>query len=119
MTQGHFNETGKFYVTSGGSGETRVWRVPRCEEFVKLAGHEGRVNDVGIYQKLIGTAGMDATVRLWRLTETSADKLGILEKHQDRINGIAFHETGKWMTTVSHDKTWRFWDVERLEEVYV
>lgn len=78
-------------MTSGGSGEARVWEVPNCKEFVKLAGHEGRINDVNISGKIIGTAGMDATIRLWKLNEISAEKIGILERHTDRINSIEFH----------------------------
>ncbi|EPT30482.1 WD domain, G-beta repeat-containing protein [Toxoplasma gondii ME49] len=40
-----------------------------------------------------------------------------LEGHEDRVNRVAFHPSGRFLASTSHDETWRLWDVEKQQEL--
>eukprot|EP01054_Gregarina_sp_Poly1_P002390 Gregarina_sp_Poly_1__2389@NODE_163_length_12241_cov_147_232955_g145_i0_p3_GENE_NODE_163_length_12241_cov_147_232955_g145_i0NODE_163_length_12241_cov_147_232955_g145_i0_p3_ORF_typecomplete_len517_score54_22WD40/PF00400_32/0_016WD40/PF00400_32/47WD40/PF00400_32/1_5e08WD40/PF00400_32/3_1e06WD40/PF00400_32/1_1e08WD40/PF00400_32/0_24WD40/PF00400_32/4_6e08ANAPC4_WD40/PF12894_7/2_4e05ANAPC4_WD40/PF12894_7/1_1e07ANAPC4_WD40/PF12894_7/3_2e06ANAPC4_WD40/PF12894_7/0_00014ANAPC4_WD40/PF12894_7/1_6e07ANAPC4_ len=42
-----------------------------------------------------------------------------LSGHEDRVNRIDFHPSGRFMATSSHDETWRWWDVETGTELLI
>ena len=131
LIRGSFIKDGSLFASSGGSGDCKVWSIPECELRTKLMGHVGRVNDIKfhpnalnastheVYGK-IATASSDNTVRLWTMDfERSIQKNLILKGHEDRVNRILFHNLGTHLISCSHDKTWRFWDMERRKDLIV
>ncbi|OEH78778.1 u4 u6 small nuclear ribonucleoprotein [Cyclospora cayetanensis] len=81
----------------------------------------------GVVKPPSGSA--DATVCLWDLgraakcglqgaSAASAKLLvGKLTGHEERVNRVVFHPTGRSLATTSHDETWRLWDVETRQEI--
>jgi len=66
----------------------------------------------------IGTASADGRVRLWTLNPEYEFQQSIVFKgHEDRVNYMEFHPTGKYFGSSSHDMTWRFWDIETQKEL--
>ncbi|XP_026191125.1 U4/U6 small nuclear ribonucleoprotein Prp4 [Cyclospora cayetanensis] len=78
---------------------------------------------------LLASGSADATVCLWDLgraakcglqgaSAASAKLLvGKLTGHEERVNRVVFHPTGRSLATTSHDETWRLWDVETRQEI--
>jgi len=53
-------------------------------------------------------------VRLWSLNpEFEFQRNVALTGHEDVVNNVDFHPTGKFLASTSNDKTWRLWDIER------
>ena len=131
LIRGHFLADQSLYGTSGGSGDCKIWSIPDCGLATKLMGHCNRVNDIkfhpmarnGLGPSLYGniaTVASDNTARLWTLDlEKHNQKNVILKGHEDRVNRLLFDNRGSHLITTSHDKTWRFWDIERTKELMV
>ncbi|PFH36481.1 WD domain, G-beta repeat-containing protein [Besnoitia besnoiti] len=87
---------------------------------------------------LLASGGADGAICLWDIhrmqeggssaekpaanplhsNKNSADMLVCkLQGHEDRVNRIAFHPSGRLLASTSHDETWRLWDVEVEKEV--
>lgn len=131
LIRGHFLYDQSLFSTSGGSGVCKIWSIPNCELRTKLMGHCNRVNDIKFHPQALNqlspnlygnlaTVASDNTARLWTLDlERPNQKNIILKGHEDRVNRLLFHNLGKHLITTSHDKTWRFWDIERAKEMVV
>ncbi|XP_053993843.1 U4/U6 small nuclear ribonucleoprotein Prp4-like isoform X2 [Hylaeus volcanicus] len=65
----------------------------------------------------LASGGADTKIILWSLK--SMKSLSILEGHDDRVNHVEFHPSGRFLASSSHDETWRLWDVERSQELLV
>eukprot|EP00026_Physarum_polycephalum_P005729 Phypoly_transcript_05767.p1 GENE.Phypoly_transcript_05767~~Phypoly_transcript_05767.p1 ORF type:complete len:548 (+),score=69.58 Phypoly_transcript_05767:132-1775(+) len=86
------------------------------------------------------TSSSDRTVRCWGLaSEETANgtnlngnisttsgvpdtlqyitSLASLSGHEDRVNGVEFHPSGRYIGSCSSDRTWRLWDVETKKEL--
>lgn len=131
LIRGNFLYDQSLFATSGGSGDCKIWSIPDCELKTKLMGHCNRVNDIkfhpqamkqlspGLYGNL-ATVASDNTARLWTLDlEKHNQRNVILKGHEDRVNRLLYHNLGTHLITTSHDKTWRFWDIERTKELLV
>jgi U4/U6 small nuclear ribonucleoprotein PRP4 len=68
----------------------------------------------------IATASADKSVKLWSLNpELEFQKSVSLTSHEDTVNSVEFHPMGVHVASGSHDKTWRFWDIEKKKELLV
>jgi WD40 repeat protein len=59
------------------------------------------------------TASTDGTLRVWRLTSSTAKRV-ILTGHDGAVNGIALHRDGRFFATASSDGTIKIWAMGSL-----
>ena len=129
LIRGHFLHDQSLYASCGGSGDSKIWSVPECQLKTKLMGHAGRVNDIKFHPKALlngqgygnlASASSDNSVRLWTLDfERANQKNVVLKGHEDRVNRVLFHNLGNHLISCSHDKTWRFWDLEKQKDLFI
>jgi len=123
-----FSPNQQYFATSGWSGICKIWTLPDCKLKTTMLGHSNRCIDItfhpfsGISQSEntvnLASCGADNTVRLWSLDENEEFQKGIVMKgHEDRVNKVRFHPMGKHAVSTSHDKTWKFWDIETKREI--
>jgi len=58
--------------------------------------------------KLLATAGIDGTTRLWNLSEQQVTEL---KEHQGIVNSVSFSPDGKLLATTGRDSTTRLWNL--------
>lgn len=39
--------------------------------------------------------------------------------HEDRVNRVESHPSGRYLASTSHDETWRLWDVSVGQELLI
>jgi platelet-activating factor acetylhydrolase IB subunit alpha len=136
------------YLISGGKDWTgRVWDISTTnpETKVVLAGHEHEIEcctfaPPATYKYLatmaglkkpppatstaefMATGGRDKTIRLWN---AQGQCIKTLVGHDNWVRAVAFHPGGKYLFSVSDDKSLRCWDlaqdgkcVKRLDEAH-
>jgi len=122
------------WLISGGNDQTaRIWDASSGEHKVTLLGHENFIEccvfapptSYGYLATLAGlkkppaatssgefvaTGARDKTIKLW-------DSRGILIKtligHDNWVRGLVFHPGGKYLLSVSDDRTLRCWDLSQ------
>ncbi len=128
-----FSPDGKYFVT-GSAGQdraARVWSVQTGRDMAKLQGvHKEPINaavfsPTGPFILTVSNddpASRDETMVLWKLTANGPDRFqaDVLRKfhgHTDDVLDAAFSPDGKWIVSVSRDKTIRLWETETGNEV--
>lgn len=129
VSRGCISPDEELFATSGWSGVCRVWGIPDCQLRTELKGHTDRVVNIRFHPMCgqisadgpnIATASADSTVKLWSLNPEYEDqKCVTLKGHDDICNSVEFHPMGVHVASGSHDKTWRFWDIEKKKELMV
>jgi WD40 repeat protein/uncharacterized caspase-like protein len=102
------------FATGGHDGRVRVWQAGKDRPSV-LGDLEGTVHDVTFTPdgRWLVAAGMNRSMRLWRLGPTRAEAL--LEPrphHAEQINALAAFPGGRVIATGSDDTTLRLWSLE-------
>ncbi|EGR27403.1 u4 u6 small nuclear ribonucleoprotein, putative [Ichthyophthirius multifiliis] len=130
VSRGSFNLDCNFIATAGGSGVSKIWRVPQCDLVSRLEGHLSKVHDIqwnpafqgtqeGGNYGVLATCSSDTNIRLWSFDDQrELQKSVVLSGHENRVNRLSFHQTGKYIISTSHDNTFRFWDIEKQKEIY-
>lgn len=121
-------------ATASWGENVKIWRPSDGRLLLQLKQHQTRVHSlawsscVSEQTLLLASGSADAIVCLWNLglatkegacSVTPSNKLlaGRLTGHEDRINRVVFHPTGRCLATTSHDETWRLWDVQTRQEI--
>lgn len=128
VSRGCFSPDQKYFATSGWSGTCKLWTIPDCNLKTTLVGHLNRAIDITFHPYsgsnlsesplTMASAGADNTVRIWKIEEdVEFQKSQVLKGHEDRVNRVLFHPAGEYLISVSHDKTWRMWDLEKMIEI--
>ncbi|EAR86214.1 U4/U6 small nuclear ribonucleoprotein Prp4 (macronuclear) [Tetrahymena thermophila SB210] len=130
VLRGAFSPECDLLATAGGSGVSKIWNIPNSDLKCRLEGHLSKVHDI-VWNPETGsmshnsfghlaTGSSDTNIRLWTMDPAAElQKSIVLSGHEDRVNRLSFHQTGKYLFSTSHDMTWRFWDIERQKEIYV
>jgi WD40 repeat protein len=78
-------------------------RVPKFDSFVTRPGrHE--------FSRTMATGSRDKTIKLW---DSRGACIMTLVGHDNWVNAIVFHPGGKYLLSVSDDKTIRCWDLSQ------
>ncbi|QSS59479.1 WD domain-containing protein [Histoplasma capsulatum] len=127
---------GNFLFSSGDDMTARLWdisAIPNPENKVTMAGHEHFIECCALapptsYQYLAPVAGLkgpsypksaaefmatgsrDKTIKVWDVRGTC---LMTLIGHDNWVRGIVFHPAGKYLLSVSDDRTLRCWDLSQ------
>lgn len=126
---------GRFLLSGGDDMTARLWDMsgPRPETRVTMLGHEHFVECCAIappasYQYLAKLAGLkkpppatssaefmatgsrDKEIKLW---DSRGNCLRTLHGHDNWVTGLVFHPGGKYLLSVSDDKTLRCWDLSQ------
>jgi platelet-activating factor acetylhydrolase IB subunit alpha len=124
---------GRFLFSGGNDQVPRLWDASSGDTKATFLGHEHVVECVAFspptsYQYLAPLAGLkkpppasscaefvatgsrDKSIRLW---DTRGTLIKTLVGHDNWIRGIVFHPGGKYMLSVSDDKTLRCWDLSQ------
>jgi U4/U6 small nuclear ribonucleoprotein PRP4 len=134
-------------ATGSWSGTIKLWDGSSPELQLiseKTMAHEDRIMGVALkpyddslqQQRLLATASIDTTAKLWKVlspskdtstmtgdgSESSSPRLNIeevahLKGHARRLCKVAFHPQGRHVATTSFDHTWRLWDCETGGEI--
>ncbi|KAL4910162.1 nuclear distribution protein nudF [Aspergillus multicolor] len=129
---------GKWLVSGGREQIVTVWEVSSAEPKATLLGHEhfvetcvfappasyGHLATLAGLKKpppatssceFIATGGRDKTIKLW---EARGKLIKTLHGHDNWVRGLVFHPGGKFLFSVSDDKTIRCWDLSQEGRLY-
>ncbi|KAK9898308.1 WD40 repeat-like protein [Cystobasidium minutum MCA 4210] len=131
-----FSPNSQYLCTGSWSGTVKVWDVPGCTMLDELKGHNGeRIGGVAWHPQAtlsqspeavnVASSGADFNIQLWNLAGLESkgeDKkpskpLSTLSGHSHRVVKVAFHPSGRYLSSASYDGTWRLWDVETSKEL--
>jgi WD40 repeat protein len=115
-------------IPKGMAGAPATRPAPVVKELRKFWGHEVWTSNTVLWQmlpevpalafspdaKLLASAGMDGTVRLWEVV--TGKELHVL-KLQGHAMAVAFAPDGKLLATAGYDRVVRLWDVNKGEQL--
>lgn len=124
---------GKFLVSTGDDMTLRLWDISgKPENKLTLFGHENfneccaiapatsyqylvpltglKISSAGSTAEFMATGSRDKTIKLWDARGTC---LMTLSGHDNWVRAVVFHPGGKYLLSVSDDKTIRVWDLSQ------
>ena len=126
-----FSPDSKFVVTTSKDGTASIWDAASGLFLTRLAGHAGPVN--GAMFDPTGNYIITSSEKVayfwkakvkgnWKDSETgsaiSDDSPHTMKGHTDLVTQALFSPDGKWVATVSRDRTAQLWDATVLESDY-
>lgn len=131
-----FSPNSKYLCTGSWSGTVKIWDVPGCTMLDELKGHKGeRIGGVAWHPQAtlsqspesvnLASSGADFNIQLWNLSglenkgqdKVATQPISTLSGHSHRVVKVAFHPSGRYLSSASYDGTWRLWDVETGKEL--
>ena len=124
---------GKWLVSCGDNATSLIWDVSTGEPKATLLGHENKIQccafappssytnlavlaglkkppPVSSSAEFIATGARDKTIKLW---DARGTLIRTIVGHDNWVNGLVFHPSGKYLISVADDKTIRCWDLSQ------
>lgn len=124
---------GRWLVSTGNDQTARIWDASSGEPKATLLGHEHSVEccvfappasyghlatlagmkkppSASSSAEFVATGGRDKSIRLW---DARGTLIKTLIGHENWVRGLVFHPGGKYLLSVSDDKTLRCWDLSQ------
>lgn len=110
------------YILTAGSDQLAKLRNLTSNAVVDLRGHEHVIECVAFapsssskylpkqHKQYLATGSRDKSIKIWSATGTC---IMTLEGHGNWVRGLSFHPDGKYLLSVSDDKTMKVWDLEQ------
>lgn len=133
LTCCRFSPDAAMLATASFSPEVKVWANPSGELLHNLSGHTERVHTVAwhpsfrseISKTEVGLEGCalasgDAAGRIiiWKQNDNCEFvPIHTFGDHEDRVNRVEFHPSGKFLASTSHDETWRLFSLDPFKEI--
>lgn len=96
--------------------ESSARRLPITKDVVPKSDEEERPDDVTFSEGWHFASGsFDTSIAVWRMTQDTP--VVTLHGHEERVNRVESHPSGKYLASTSHDETWRLWDIETGREL--
>ena len=107
LTRVAISSNAAWLVAGAANGEVRLANTGDAAVTGRVAGHDGVVTDVSVHADVqrFASAGLDGTVRLWRLPTAAKPVSG----HAGPVRGVQSAASGQWGLTWSDDKAVRVW----------
>ncbi|EST05090.1 WD40 repeat [Kalmanozyma brasiliensis GHG001] len=128
------SDDGRWLVSCSTDQTARIWELSTGETKVELRGHE-HVVEVAIFAPIasytairelagltapkdasatapaqfVASGSRDKTIRIW---DSAGQCLKTLVGHDNWVRGLAFSPNGKYLLSVSDDKTMRIWELK-------
>eukprot|EP01053_Blabericola_migrator_P004203 Blabericola_migrator_1__4202@NODE_228_length_11100_cov_168_633645_g194_i0_p4_GENE_NODE_228_length_11100_cov_168_633645_g194_i0NODE_228_length_11100_cov_168_633645_g194_i0_p4_ORF_typecomplete_len348_score46_70WD40/PF00400_32/0_00035WD40/PF00400_32/58WD40/PF00400_32/7_2e09WD40/PF00400_32/2e05WD40/PF00400_32/1_5e07WD40/PF00400_32/0_0061WD40/PF00400_32/9_8e08ANAPC4_WD40/PF12894_7/6_3e07ANAPC4_WD40/PF12894_7/2_7e08ANAPC4_WD40/PF12894_7/4_3e05ANAPC4_WD40/PF12894_7/6_3e06ANAPC4_WD40/PF12894_7/2_8e09ANA len=131
LTAAKFSPDSKYLAVSSFSGLVKLWENPGGAPVCQMEDvHQDRVHGLawnphwGSGPPLaIVTGDAAGKMAFWSLDGEGGklvpNPINVFEGHEERVNRVDFHPSGRYMASSSHDETWRWWDVETNKELLV
>lgn len=118
----YYSFLGHWQVLTGGVDKAAIVFDRDTEaQVATLSGHTKRVTDVCFHpsKEMLITCAADRTARVWQQEQDEGNGGGykvahVLDDHDGEVVGATVHATGDFMATASKDKSWAFYDINRL-----
>jgi platelet-activating factor acetylhydrolase IB subunit alpha len=122
---------GRWLLSTGNDQTARLWDASSGELRATLLGHEHTIEccvfappssyghlatlaglkkppDLNSSAEFVATAGRDKSIKIW---DARGTLIKTLLGHDNWVRGLVFHPGGKYLLSVSDDKTLRCWDL--------
>lgn len=115
--------TAEYLATSSFSSHISVWNgregslvakwgQPEYHRCISLAWSPKFIAHGCEDQFAMASCDSNGVIKLWSWNKGQGDVVKTLRGHEDRVNRLDFHPSGRFLASSSHDETWRFWDIQ-------
>lgn len=110
-------------ATGSWSGEVSIFSLPDTKQMKSYTSHIQRASSVHWHPQSgleptsvdLCSSSTDGSILLYSLN--TDNPVCQLEGHELRVAAVKFHPSGRYIGTVSHDATYRLFDIETQEEL--
>lgn len=120
-----YSSDGSFLITGSWDGIIKTWDSVFCEllpsssssSLSKKYHDSSRICSISsnpAFPSVFASSDLNGRIILWQ-----DQNVNYLSGHQNRVSGLSFDPTGKFLSSSGYDMSWRLWDVGYQKELQV